>query len=51
MDAVISLLKTVYQRNKLLFLAVMVIMGLFIVGCTAQGQGGPPPSGPIGGGC
>lgn len=50
MNGIISLLKTVYHKNKLLFLIVLVGIAIFIAGCSSQ-SGSPPPSGPIGGGC
>ena len=52
MRSIISLLRTVYlRRNKLLFVALVIVTIAFIAGCTAQGGSAPPPSGPIGGGC
>jgi len=50
MNGIISLLKTLYYRNKLFFAIALFAILVFIVGCTAEG-GAPPPSGPIGGGC
>ncbi len=50
MNWMISLLKTIYNRNKLFFVIAIIAILLFIVGCSTQG-GAPPPSGPIGGGC
>lgn len=51
MDGIISFLKTLYYRNKLFFVIALLAAVIFVVGCSAQGSGAPPPSGPIGGGC
>ncbi len=50
MNGIISLLKTLYNSNKKLFIvAVLVIAAFVIVGCSSSA--GSAPSGPIGGGC
>ena len=51
MNGMISLFKAIYYRNKLLFVIAIIAILVFVVGCSAQGSGAPPPSGPIGGGC
>jgi hypothetical protein len=50
MKEMINMIRTVYYRNKLLCLVIIVVvLAILVVGCNAQG--GSPPSGPIGGGC
>ena len=43
----INLLKTLYYKNKFLFLLVIIGLSIFVAGCSSSGA----PSGPIGGGC
>jgi len=50
MRGIISLLKTLYHNNKLIFVIALIAVLVLIVGCSAQGSA-PPPSGPVGGGC
>jgi len=47
---VISLFGALYQRNKLLLMAAVLVVLLFIAGCTASSSPGPT-SQFIGGGC
>lgn len=50
MNGIIDMLRMLYHRNKFLFIAVVLVVALFIVGCSSQGSS-PPPTGPVGGGC
>ncbi len=51
MSRIINFLNVLYSKNKFLFLAAIFIIVVFVVGCSVQSSGAPPPSGPIGGGC
>ena len=51
MRGIISLLKTLYYNNKLIFVIALIAVLVLIVGCSSQGYNSPPPSGPVGGGC
>ena len=48
MKQMINLLGLLYKKNKLLFMAILILLMLFIAGCFSNGSA---PSGPIGGGC
>lgn len=50
MDSVIQFGKTLYYRNKAIFVIALILGIIFLVGCSTSGSS-PPPSGPIGGGC
>jgi len=50
MNGIIDFLKILYCRNKLLFLAAILVI-IVLAGCSVQSSGAPPPSGPVGGGC
>ncbi len=45
-----EMLKTLFLAKRYLLLVSIIVVGLFLVGCSTQ-AGSPPPSGPIGGGC
>ena len=49
MNVIANGLKMLYKRNKLFFVATLIVVLVFAVGCATQGA--PPPSGPVGGGC
>lgn len=51
MNGVIDFLKALYYKNKSLFLVAVLVLVIFIAGCSSQGSAPSGPSGPIGGGC
>lgn len=50
MKEIIDFLRTSYKVNKIVFLAAVVVIALFVVGCSASSSGAAP-AGPVGGGC
>lgn len=50
MNNIIDVLRTLYNRNRIIFVIAIIALTLFLVGCSTQGSI-PPPSGPIGRGC
>jgi uncharacterized lipoprotein YajG len=48
----LNVLKTIFYKNKMLFVIAVIVAIVLIAGCSAQGGGGySAPSGPVGGGC
>ena len=51
MNALINILRALYSRNKLIFLAALVLAVIFVAGCASKSNYSPAANNFVGRGC